>query len=151
MKKKTLFILVLATGALFTPVSAAPFEKGPLRGEIAQTLLELRSDLDLTNAQKKEIRNIVEGYRDEIKEQFTTGKTAREEMRSAVQKHGPESPEATAAAEKIGESATSGSLLLANILSDLKPVLTEEQIQKIHSGKSKITDLIEDRLATGSL
>ena len=151
MKKKALIILPLAIGAVLAPLSAAPFGQGPFRGEIVQRLMDLRADLDLSDTQKEEIRVVAEGYRDEIKAQWTTGKAAREGMRSAVQEHGAESPEAIAAAEKIGDAATSGSLLLAKILSDVKPLLTEDQLQKIQSGRADITGLIESRLNAGGL
>lgn len=151
MKKKALFILPLAIAAALAPLSAATFGQGSFRGEIVQRLMDLRDDLDVTDAQKKEIRSVVEGYRSEIKAQWDTGKAAREGMRSAVQEHGAESPEATAAAEKIGDAASSGSLLLAKILSDVKPLLTEDQLQKIESGRADISGLLESRLAAGGL
>ena len=151
MKKKALLVLPLAIGALFAPLSAGPLGQGPFRGEIVQKLMNMRDELGMTDAQKQEIRGVIEGYRSEIKSQWAIGKAAREGMRTAVQEHGAESPEATAAAKKIGDAATSGSLLLAKILSDVKPLLTEDQIKKIQEGRVDITSLIESRLNAGGL
>lgn len=151
MKMKTLLILPLALGAILAPLYAVPVGEGPFRGEIIQKLMAMRDDLGLTDTQKQEIRGVIETYRSEIKDQWAIGKSAREGMRTAVQEYGAESPEASATAEKIGDAATSGSLLLAKILSDVKPLLTEDQIQKMQDGRADISKLLESRLNVGGL
>jgi len=134
--------------ALFA--SAAPSSDGSgagggsIRSRIIEKLRGLRSDLNLTDTQRGEIKKILVSHRDEIRNQWQSGKTAREGMREAVTAHGADSAESKAAAAHIGESARDRALLVARIATEIKPLLTADQVSKLQSTRTDIEGMIDE-------
>ncbi|MGC4016240.1 MAG: hypothetical protein QM755_17215 [Luteolibacter sp.] len=64
-------------------------------------------------------------------------------MREAASSHGAESAEAKAAASHIGDVARDRALLVARIASEIKPLLTADQIGKLQSARSEIEEMID--------
>ena len=121
--------------AAATPVaSALPFAK--FDGPIAQELLQVRQDLNLTRNQKSQIRQVLMDYKDEIKAQRATGQQARNRMKTASETYGPDSKEANTAADGIASAAKSRALLVAVIFSEIRPILSPEQIKTLEDART---------------
>ena len=64
-------------------------------------------------------------------------------MREAVSSHGADSAEAKAAASRIGEVARDRALLVGRLATEIKPLLTAEQVGKLQSARSEIEEMID--------
>ncbi|WP_035607476.1 Spy/CpxP family protein refolding chaperone [Haloferula sp. BvORR071] len=137
--------LSLAAG----PLKAATTGEGshPLRKMLAGRFATFRESLALTDSQKQEIRGVLKGYTSRIKDQWDESKTTRDSMRDAVKEHGADSAEAKAAAKAVGTSAEHRALLIAEIATKVKPILTADQVSKIESAWAEIENLIDARFA----
>lgn len=144
-------MLPLAIAASTTQLAAAPLEKFQNRRAVVAQAEELRQDLGVTDEQKAQIKAILLSYKPDIKQQIAAGKAAREQMKAAVSEFGPESQQAKDAAIFIGKVAESRALLTGEILFDIKPVLTEEQIAKLEELRETIKDRIEGHLSAHGL
>lgn len=129
------------------PLKAAPGEGGPLRKILAGRFAGFRESLALTDSQKQEIRGVLKGFKGQIKDQWDEGKTARNAMRDAVKANGADSAEAKSAAKAVGAAAEHRALLIAEIATKVKPILTADQVSKIESAWSEIENLIDERFA----
>lgn len=138
--------LSLGFAAIFfsQPLHAAP--EGKFREEALQKIKALREDLALTADQKGKVKAIVKSHKTPIKAQWSKGKTAREALRKASSDHGPESPEAKAAAAKVGDVARDRALLMAKIAHEVRPILTPEQLRKFEKARFEFQSLIETKL-----
>lgn len=108
---------------------------GGHRSQVIEELKGLRQELNITADQKTRIRGIIAVHKVEIQQQITLGKRAREDMKQAVQAHGSVSTEASQAADGIGRAAKSRALLVAKILTELRPILTREQLKTLESAR----------------
>jgi len=135
-------LAMLATAAPSSP-AAGGVGNGSFRVRIIEKLRGLRSDLDLTDTQRDEIRKVLSSHREEIRHQWETGRGARENMRETVNAHGVESAEAKAAASRIGDAARDRALLVARIATEIKPLLNADQIRKLQSARSEIEEMID--------
>jgi len=149
MKAKLLFLLSVAGLGLATLVPARAQEAGTLRQQAREKLADLRDDLGLDATQKEKIRDILVSHKAELLAQWQLGKSARDTMQSAVKDHGAGSPEATAAANGIGEVAKKRALLVASIAQEVKPVLTPEQIKKLETAKEGLEKWLQEKMLSG--
>lgn len=146
MKPMKRLILPLLLAATIAPASAAPAMDIRQKMAIANEIAEFREELNITDGQREGARDILSEYKLEIQAQFAAGKAARKTMEKAVKEHGPESAQATQAATAIGRVATSRALLTAEIMTDLKTVLTDEQIAMLQDLREKILLVIENAI-----
>ena len=102
---------------------------------MAQEFQKIREDLALTRSQKSQIRQVLMGHKDEIKTQRAAGIEARQALKTATATHGPDSKETNAAADGIAAVAKSRALLVATIFSEVRPILTPEQIKTLESAR----------------
>ena len=110
------------------PLKAAPGEGGPLRKVLAGRFAGFRESLALTDSQKQEIRGVLKDYKGRIKDQWEETKTSHSAMRDAVKEHGADSAEAKSAAKSVGAAAEHRALLVADVATKVKPILTADQV-----------------------
>lgn len=151
MKTIQRLILPLVLAATIAPASAAPAMDMRQKLALANQVAEFRDELNITDQQRQAVREILSRYKPEIQLQFAAGSTARKAMEKAVQEHGPDSAQATQAATAIGKAATSRALLAAEIMTELKTVLTEEQIAMLENLRETIAFLVEDIISAGKI
>ncbi len=151
MQPTVLPMVPLAFGAITAPRHAPPFVDGEVFKRVAATLMNLRENLNLSEDQKKRVRDVIQSFEPEISDQFAAARAAREALRLATEKHGPKSAQARAAAEQIRDVASSRAVLAGQIMVAVRPLLTDKQLRRIESGRSEISSWIESQLSAKGL
>lgn len=161
--KKTIKPITIAviTGCLLAAVStasvmaASPSDEVLLRQakvrEVIRTvvrkMIDFRKEMPLSEAQKSQIRGIVETYHPDIHSVASEMKTAREAFRDTADK-APDSEETMAAVESIGEAAKNKARLAAKIRAGIRPLMTDEQKQYLESAQEEIGLKVDAVIAT---
>ena len=154
MKRHTVAMLALASmlalgsGVQAQPVGgpAAMFGVGP--GPAA--MLEHMADhLDLNDAQRESVRNILEAARPEIEALRDQGRANREALNALDTNDPAYSAELDNIAISNGQLATEGTLLFTRIRSEVHAVLTDEQLEKLARSKERMRKGFERRWQRG--
>lgn len=138
---------VLAAGTLANPSQAQPENTRGVVRELVQELLNFRKEAGLTDAQRTQVKDIMKSHKDEIRTQFMSGRDARRSMQQAVEAGGPESTGAQQAADSIAAVARSRALLIAKITSEIRPVLTADQLKLAQTTRERIEEIVDERVA----
>jgi len=100
-------------------------------GPKAQRMFEhLAGKLDLTDAQRTQVRGVLKAHADEILAQVQAGMDARQALHDAVMAQPSDENAIRSLAAKVGEVHGNGALLIVKIRSEIWPILTPEQQQK---------------------
>jgi periplasmic protein CpxP/Spy len=128
-------IAVIAAAGLFAGrLSAGAFHGGKSRGDFAQRLFSRMSRaLDLTEEQKSRIKDVLRTHADEIKAQMQASANARRILHDAVMAQPTDEGAIRAAAAQVGQTQGDAALLFARVRTEIDPILTPEQKQKIQS------------------
>lgn len=97
---------------------------------------ELRA-LDLTDAQRQQVRTIMESHRDEQKAIGDRMQAARKALRTAVTADVPDENAIRAAAAEIGTVEGDAAVLQAKIHAEVFAILTPEQVKKAKELRSE--------------
>ncbi len=137
------FFLILAVVGLTTASWAAePAAQGDFQilghsglaklitGNIGRFLV-LRSELGVTNDQKKKIVEIVKSHRDEIRPVVKTILEKRRALREAVVNKPGDETAIRSAATEMGKAIGDAAVLASKVVAQVKPVLTPQQIERI--------------------
>jgi len=131
----------LATAGWASAPGAAP-ATGWLKGHFAQTplgrllsgsvgrLLVLRSDLDLTQEQRQQIREVLGSHRVQIVQTVKSLHDKRTVLRDAVLQ-GQSDDQIRTAAGDLGTAIAEAAVKAAKLRSQIAPILTETQRQRI--------------------
>ncbi len=116
----------------------APYDSdGPvrkaLRGAIRR-LLAFREETPLSETQRAQMRNVLQAHKNEIQTQLAAMQEAHAQLRAAIRKGGANGAEVNAAADRVAAAARSGALLHAKIAGEIRPLLTNEQRQRLDEG-----------------
>lgn len=151
MKIHTVALLALVSIAVFSAsAQAGPggmpgmmFGGGPGPG----MMLEHMADhLDLDDAQRESVRNILEAARPEIeslREQFRANREALEALDTSDPAY---SAELDNIAISNGQLATEGTLLFTRVRTEIHAVLTDDQREKLARSKQRMRKAFERRL-----
>lgn len=151
MKMHTIALLALVSMAAFsTSAQAGPhgmpgmmFGGGPGPG----LMLEHMADhLDLDDAQRDSVRNILEAARPEIealRDQFGANRDALEALDTSDPAY---SAELNNIATSNGQLATEGTLLFTRIRTEIHAVLTDEQLEKLARSKERMRQAFHRRM-----
>lgn len=154
MKIHTIAMLALVSmTAFFANAYAGPggtpgmmFGGGPGPG----MMLEHMADhLDLDDAQRESVRNILEAARPEIealRAQFRANRDALEALDASDPAY---SAELNSIAISNGQLATEGTLLFTRIRTEVHAVLTDEQLEKLARSKQRMREAFERRSQRG--
>jgi len=137
-----LLVMLMFVGLSVTSWAAEPAAKGDseafgqaplaklIMGNIGR-LLVLRSELGITNDQKKKIGEIVKSHRDEIRPVAKEIIAKRRALQQAViNKPGDETAIRSAAGE-LGKAVGDAGVLASKIVVQVKPALTSQQLDRI--------------------
>ena len=149
---KQMTVLLLAVFAMAAPLTSAYaasgfgpglFPGGP--GDPALMLEHMADHLDLTDEQRVSVENILQAAKPEIEAIRDQARANRE----AIQALDPADPSYDTALNNIalsnGELATTGTLLMVRIRSQVHAVLTDEQIAKLERGKERMKKGLQHR------
>ncbi len=149
---KTLSTVMLA-GVLTLVLSASAFADfgggprggfgpgGPGFGGPELMLEHMADHLDLDDAQRATVQNIFEAARPEFQALREQARTNREALRSLD----AGDPAVNDIAISNGELATQGTLLAHRVRSEVRSVLTDEQIEKLERSRERMRDAAERR------
>lgn len=100
-------------------------------GPRAQRMFDhLAGQLQLTDAQKTQVRGVLKAHADEILAQVQAGMDARKALHEAVMAQPPDENVIRSLAAKVGEVHGNGAMMIVKIRSEIWPILTPEQQQK---------------------
>ncbi len=131
----------LATAGWASGPASAP-GAGWLKGPAANTplgrlvtaslgrLLVLRSELELTAEQRRQIRDVLVGHRAQIAQTVKSVRDKRVVLRDAVLQ-GQSDEQIRAAAAELGTQIAEASVKAAKLRNQLAPILTEQQRKRI--------------------
>ncbi len=152
MKKTT--IALLATVSLAALSTAALAERGGPPGAFGGgpgfmgpgLMLEHMADhLDLDDAQRDAVNNIIEASKPEIQALREKARANREALEALDANDAAYSAELNNIAISNGELATEGTLLFTRIRTEVHAVLTDEQIAKLERGKERMKKRFKER------
>jgi Spy/CpxP family protein refolding chaperone len=95
-------------------------------------LLVLRSEVNLTEQQRHQIRDVIVSHRAEIAATVKPVREQRLALRKAVLAEKTDEAAIRAAAEGLGKALGDAAVKAAKLRSDLAPILTPEQRELIH-------------------
>jgi Spy/CpxP family protein refolding chaperone len=136
------FLILAVVGLTTTSWAAEPAAKGDIQtigqsplaklitGNIGRFLV-LRSELGVTNDQKKKIVEIVKSHRDEIRPVVKTILEKRRALREAVVNKPGDETAIRSAATEMGKAIGDAAVLASKVVAQVKPVLTSQQIERI--------------------
>ena len=152
MKKLTIALLAAVPLAMF---SAAAFaERGGPLGMLGGgpgfpgpglKLEHMADHLDLDDAQRDAVNNILEAARPEIEALREKARANREALQALDANDAAYSTELNNIAISNGELATEGTLLFTRIRTEVHAVLTDEQIAKLERGKERMKKRFKER------
>jgi Spy/CpxP family protein refolding chaperone len=93
----------------------------------------LADKLELTAAQKSQVRGVLKAHADEILAQVQAGMDARKALHDAVNAQPPDENVIRSLAAKVGEVHGDGAMLIVKIRSEVWPILTPDQQQKFNA------------------
>ncbi|MFT3783988.1 MAG: periplasmic heavy metal sensor [Nibricoccus sp.] len=95
----------------------------------------LRKQLDLTDAQVAQIKTAFASEKDAMKAQAHKVRDARVQLREAIQAGAPDT-QIRAAAANVGSAEGDFAVQRAALFAKIKPILTPEQLAKLHELKN---------------
>ena len=122
---------------------AKPSSMGPGRGPIGRYLF-LLSFVDLTDEQQATIAAIVKSRRDEIGLALTAIAEKRRTLAEAVLSEYAVEERIRGVASELGKAIGDATVLAADILREVREVLTPEKLQEI---EARVKQVVEDAVA----
>ncbi len=149
MRKTTIALMAAVSLAVIS--TAALAERGGPPGMFGGfpgpgLMLEHMADhLDLDDAQRDAVNNILEAAKPEIEALREKARANREALEALDANDAAYSTELNNIAMSNGELATEGTLLFTRIRADVHAVLTDEQIAKLERGKERMKKRFKER------
>ena len=133
---------VLAVSGLFAGRLVAHQMGGPMGGGgmAPHMFRRLTRDLDLSDAQQTQIRGILKAHADEIETHVKAGMNSRQALHDAILTEPTDEATIRARAQNLGNVHGDGAILFARIRSEVWPLLTTEQQQKMTTIHSRMRD-----------
>lgn len=115
-----------------------------------RNLMNFRHETPLSTEQKQKARSVIESHRSEIHAQLEKGRDARRTMLGLMKTSGPDDAATREAADKIGNAARDRALLIAKVASEIRPLLTPEQLKRIETARTEIESQVDVAIAASS-
>jgi Spy/CpxP family protein refolding chaperone len=128
-------IALAVAGLLAGRLSADAFPHGARSGgdHALRVFARIARALDVSDDQKAEIKNVLKSHASEIEAQMRAGSSARRALHDAVITRPSDEDAIRSLAEELGRVQGDGAVLFARIRTEIDPILTSEQKQKIRS------------------
>jgi Spy/CpxP family protein refolding chaperone len=145
--KRTMLLMGVFVSTLATLTYAAAPDSSPATtlgtGKWAQTplgkmisgnfgrLLTLRSELDLTDEQRQQVRTVIKSHRSEILTTVKSVRDARTQLRDIVMKEDVSETDIRSAADNLGKAIADASVQRAKLRQEIVPIFTAEQQKQV--------------------
>jgi Spy/CpxP family protein refolding chaperone len=90
-----------------------------------------RADLNVTDEQRSQIREVVAKHRDEIKPVVASVVEKRKALRQAVMANPVDEAAIRTASDNLAKVIGDAAVLASKVIAEIRPILTEEQIKKV--------------------
>jgi protein CpxP len=132
-------IVALAVGGLLAGrLSADAFPHGG-RGDFPTRMFSRMSKaLDMTADQQAQVKDILRAHQPEIEAQLTGSRAARQALHAAVAAQPFDEAAIRARAADVGKAQADGAVLFAKIRSQIDPILTPDQKEKVKTLQSRM-------------
>jgi len=153
--------LVLPAVAAVTLLAAAPAARaadpmpGPawrstplgklISGSLGRMMV-LRSELDLTDEQRTQVVSVLREHRVEIGQAARNVVRGRRALDTAVTAGATDEPAIRKAASQLGEAIGDAAVMRASIRAQLRPILTEQQVERIDRFRSDQQQAVDQYL-----
>ncbi|MGE5413104.1 MAG: Spy/CpxP family protein refolding chaperone [Syntrophomonadaceae bacterium] len=121
-------VMGLFAGRLLGGQMAPGLGHGP---RVARMYERLADRLELSDAQRAQVRGVLKAHADEILAQVRSGMEARQALHEAVVTQAPDENVIRSLAARVGSVHADGALLIVRIRSEIWPILTPDQQQKL--------------------
>jgi Spy/CpxP family protein refolding chaperone len=128
--KTTLFAAALASLATTLPAHQAGKAGGPA-GSVPRMFHRAARALDLTESQRTAVRGVLAAHAGEIEAQVKARMESRRALRQAAMAQPADEGAIRALAAQAGNAQADGALLFARIRTEILPILTPEQQEKL--------------------
>jgi len=143
---RRVFLSAVVVGTVATAAMAVSPELGPAgvwRGPLANTPLgrtitgclgrvfTLRSDLNITDEQRQQIRDVMVSHRAEIASTIKSVRDERVALRDLVRSENAEESEIRTAADALGQAVGDAAVQAAKLREEIAPLLSQDQRAKI--------------------
>lgn len=147
MKLFSSFLLgaILCLGVSVSAAVAA--DKGEPEVGVGVRLLALFADLDLSDRQKSESAKILQSHRAEVRKEVDALVAARVELFNVIHQSDSDENSVRAASQKVAKVEEELAVKRAQVLNELRPLLTEEQKAILQSAKAEFVDRIGGKLS----
>jgi periplasmic protein CpxP/Spy len=132
-------LLLGAGGVMASRLSAHDFSRGG-RGHGLGPLGRMARHLDLTDEQKTRIRDLMESHKPQLEAQREARRAAHRALADAVAAEPRDEAAIRARAAEIGRVAGDSAVLKARIRSEISPLLTDQQREKLREMKERFQE-----------
>jgi len=133
----------LVAGRLFGRQLGPGFGHGP---RAARMFDHLSKELDLSDAQRLQVRGVLKSHADEIVAHVKAAMEARRALHDAVMASSPDDAAIRSLAAQVGAAHADGALMIVKLRSEIWPILTPEQQQKLVSLHARLGRRGDDEL-----
>jgi Spy/CpxP family protein refolding chaperone len=129
----------LAVAGLFAGrLSADAFPHSGHGGSLPRMFGRIARALDLTADQQAQIKNVLRTHAAEIEAQMTAGRSARQALHQALMAQQIDETTIRARAADLGKVQGDGAVLFARIRTEVDPILTPAQRDKLQTFHSQV-------------
>jgi Spy/CpxP family protein refolding chaperone len=107
---------------------------------------ELAKELNLTDDQKKKMKEAAEPYRETMHGQVKKVMESRQALRAAVTADNASETAIRSAATELGKAAGDAAVTGSKIYAAIKPILTAEQLKKVEDFRKENKDAVDQFL-----
>jgi Spy/CpxP family protein refolding chaperone len=127
-------VVALAVAGMFAGrLSADAFPHSGHGGSLPRMFGRIARALDLTADQQAQIKNVLRGHAAEIETQMTAGRSARQALHQALMAQPTDEATIRARAADLGKVQGDGAVLFARIRTEVDPILTPAQRDKLQA------------------
>jgi len=106
-------------------------------------MMVLRSELDITEAQRAQIKEVLVAHKSEIAKHAKAVRDKRVALRDAVLADNPSDAKIRKAADELGKVVGNAAVKAAKLKGKIAPILTEEQREKIAEFRADRDEAVE--------
>lgn len=131
-------LTLAGAGLLAGRLSADAFPHGSRADHAPRIFARIARALDLSDDQKIQIKNVLKAHAPEIEAQMQAGANARRALHDAVVAQPADEASIRALAQELGRVQGDGAVLFARIRTEIDPILTSDQRQKIQTFREHV-------------
>ncbi len=114
-----------------------------IRGRIANMIV-LRDELDITEQQRGELREVFQAHRDELRPAMVEVLEHKRALRSAAMAEQPDEALIRAEADALGDAIGDAAVAMSEVAGEARTVLTDEQLELIEDAMAQNREAVDE-------